>query len=170
LVASLAAVSHARATHYALPAVYNPSPFSVISDEWADQIVRTAPLLAWPLLMPTNMNLLFAQFALMFYAYGVYLHWGFESPLISAHNPVVNGAYEHWYHHAKSGSNTPIYTGFFFKLWDQLAGTTQKEACVCSQCEVKAGRRSREQWEKVVKPDYSVLLKSSFWLAPLKGE
>ena len=189
-------------THLSSPPVYNPSPFSVISDEWADQIVRTLPLLAWPLIMPTNMcvvrfcerkqcahssrptksntptanpralprpsnlrDLLFAQFSLLFYAYGVYLHWGFETPLISAHNPIINGAYEHWYHHAKSGANTPIYTGFFFKLWDQLVGTSQTEPCVCSRCEVAAGRRSKKQWEKVTVPDYSVLLQPSFWLA-----
>ncbi len=136
----------------------------MISDEWADQIVRTAPLLVWPLLMPTNMNLLFAQFSLMFYAYGVYLHWGFESPLISAHNPIVNGAYEHWFHHAFSGAKTPIYTGFFFKLWDQMVGTTQQQACVCSRCEVARGKRSKKEWEQLAKPDYSVLLKPSFWM------
>ena len=151
------------------PAVSNPTPFSVISDEWADQIVRTLPLLAWPMLLPTNIDLLFAQFSLLFYAYGVYLHWGYESTLISAHNPIINGAYEHWYHHARSGARNPMYTGFFFKLWDQLVGTVAKGDCVCSRCEVAAGRRTEKEWAKVRVPDYGVLLQASFW-APSKWE
>ena len=70
----------------------NPTPFSVISDEAVDQLVRTAPLLLIPLAVPTNMDLLFAQFAVLFYAYGVYLHWGFESDYLSAHQPYINGS------------------------------------------------------------------------------
>lgn len=56
-----------------------------------------------------------AQFAAFFYAYGVYLHFGFESAWISAHNTIINGSYEHYYHHAYSGGSTPLHTGFFFK-------------------------------------------------------
>ncbi len=142
---------------------YNPSPFSVIADEWADQIVRTLPLLLIPMALPTNMDLLFTQFAVFFYAYGVYLHWGYESEYISAHNPVVNGAYEHYYHHAFSAGGSPIFTGFFFKAWDQLAGTVPKGACVCSRCEVARGARSAAEWRKVKLVDYSPLLTSAFW-------
>jgi hypothetical protein len=40
--------------------------------------------------MPINIDLLFAVFGLLFYGYGVYLHWGHESPLLSAHNPIFN--------------------------------------------------------------------------------
>lgn len=149
-------------------AFHNPTPFAVIADEAYDQLVRTAPLILIPLLVPTNMDLLFTQFAIFFYAYGVYLHWGYESTMISPHNPLVNTAYEHYYHHAISAGSTPIYTGFFFKLWDQLAGTTQKNACVCARCEQKAGRRSREAWASVVKPDYSELLNVSFWGGAIK--
>ena len=142
---------------------YNPSPFSVISDEWADQLVRTSPLLFIPMALPTNIDLLFAQFALLFYAYGVYLHWGYETPLISAHNPIINGSYEHYYHHAFSGGSTPIFTGFFFKCWDQMVGTVATGECVCTVCEIKRGKRSPEAWKKVVVPDYSVLLSTAFW-------
>ena len=124
--------------------------------------MRTAPLLLIPMALPTNIDLLFAQFSLLFYAYGVYLHWGFESPLISAHNYWINGSYEHWYHHAFSAGSTPIFTGFFFKLWDRAVGTVQTSQCVCSICERKAGRRSLAAWKKVKKPDYTVLLKPSF--------
>ena len=67
--------SHAHTHSLCTLAVYNPSPFSVISDEAADQLVRTAPLILLPWLMPANIDLLFAQFAVLFYGYGVYLHW-----------------------------------------------------------------------------------------------
>jgi lathosterol oxidase len=142
---------------------FNPTPFAVIADEAADQLVRTAPLLLIPLLMPTNMDLLFVQFTVFFYGYGVYLHWGFESTLISPHNAFVNTAYEHYYHHAVSGGATPLYTGFFFKLWDQLAGTVSQKPCVCARCEAAKGKRSRAEWEKVEKPDYAPLLSPAFW-------
>ena len=157
--------------------------------------MRTLPLLLLPLALPTNMDMLFVQYAVLFYGYGVYLHWGFESTLISAHQSIVNGAYEHWcalvarvgarggkrrrslngralpptphaVHHARSasGEKQTFYTGFFFKCWDNLAGTVNRDACVCSFCEVKAGRRSREAWDALKKPDYSVLLEPSFWM------
>lgn len=144
---------------------YNPSPFSVIADEWADQIVRTLPLLLIPLVLPANMDLLYAQFAIFFYAYGVYLHWGFESEHLSAHNPVINSSYHHYYHHAYSSGNNPLYTGFFFKLWDQLLGTVNRGPCVCSRCEQEKGKRSEQLWKRVAKPDYSPLLSLQFWLS-----
>ena len=183
---------------------YNPTPFSVISDEAYDQLVRTAPLILIPLAVPTNMDLLFAQFAIFFYAYGVYLHWGYESDFLSAHQPWVNGSYEHCeeeerghpimhhalvlttspppshththtlradYHHAYSGGSSPIYTGFFFKLWDQLVGTVAKGPCKCSRCEVDRGARSLALWEKLERPDYSVLLSPTWWVtAGAEGE
>lgn len=39
----------------------NPSPWAVIADEPADQVIRTLPLLLLPLLFPTNIDLLFVQ-------------------------------------------------------------------------------------------------------------
>lgn len=95
---------------------YNPSPFAVIADEYLDQFVRTWPMIILPLITPINMDLLFAIFALLFYGYGVYLHWGYETTLLSAHNPIFNTAYHHYVHHAISAKNRAIYTGFFFKL------------------------------------------------------
>jgi len=68
---------------------HNPSPFSVIADEPVDQLFRSAPLLLLPILLPINMDLLFIQFGLFFYTYGVYLHCGYEHSFISPHNPVV---------------------------------------------------------------------------------
>jgi lathosterol oxidase len=79
---------------------YNPSPFAVIADEYLDQFVRTWPMVILPLLTPINMDLMFGIFTTLFYGYGVYLHWGYESPVLSAHNPIFNTAYHHYMHHS----------------------------------------------------------------------
>lgn len=84
---------------------YNPSPFAVIADEYLDQFVRTWPMVILPALTPINMDLLFVIFATLFYGYGVYLHWGYESKYLSAHNPIFNTAYHHYIHHAVSAKN-----------------------------------------------------------------
>eukprot|EP01038_Epipyxis_sp_PR26KG_P007139 gene7139-9740_t len=146
---------------------WNPSPFSVIADEWADQLVRTLPLIILPAIMPTNMDLLFGLFSLLFYGYGVYLHWGFESKYLSAHNPIFNTAYHHYIHHAVSAIGRPYYTGFFFKIWDQLFGSNYPGPCTCYKCRAP---RTKSEWEAIVKPDYSVLLNTSFWLKSYEVE
>lgn len=151
---------------------YNPSPFAVIADDMFDQFVRSAPLLLFPLALPVNIDVLFFTFTLLFYGYGTTLHWGFESTYLSAHNSIVNGSYEHYYHHAKATLRTgPIYTGFFFKIWDSLAGSVPPAGtpCICSRCEVARGKRTRAAWEALPKPDYSPLLAPSFWLAAFSG-
>ncbi|CAM9441127.1 unnamed protein product, partial [Chrysoparadoxa australica] len=142
---------------------FNPSPFAVIADEYVDQFCRSAPLLLFPLLMPVNIDLLFFQFGLFFYIYGCYLHWGYEFDWLDAHQPFINTAYHHYLHHAKSVVFKPYHTGFYFKIWDQLFGSVYKGQCICAACERKAGRRSKEEYAKVHKPNYSVLLQSSFW-------
>jgi lathosterol oxidase len=81
---------------------YNPTPFAVIADEYLDQFVRTLPLVILPLALPINMDLMFLIYSTLFYGYGVYLHWGHESSLLSAHNPIFNTAYHHYIHHAVS--------------------------------------------------------------------
>ena len=72
---------------------YNPTPFSVIADEYIDQFVRAAPLCLIPMIMPTNMDLLFGIYATFFYSYGIYLHWGFELEYPDAHHPIINTAF-----------------------------------------------------------------------------
>jgi len=145
---------------------YNPSPFAVIADDWFDQLARALPLLVFPIIMPINMDLIFLEFALLFYVFGVYLHWGYEFDWLDAHNPYINSAFQHYCHHAVSVRNKPYHTGFFFKIWDQLAGSVYDKECFCVKCERKAGKRSYELWLQVEKPDYSVLLKPSFWWSP----
>ncbi len=57
---------------------FNPSPFAVLADDAFDEFMQSAPMLLFPLIMPMNMDLLFATYTLFFYGYGTYLHWGFE--------------------------------------------------------------------------------------------
>jgi len=152
---------------------YNPTPFSVIADEYLDQIVRASPLVIFPLLVPTNMDLLFFQYAVFFYAYGVYLHWGHEFvdiPLLHPHNYHVNTAFQHYLHHAVSSKNKPYHTGFFFKFWDRLFGSLYDGPCVCVACQIEKGERSQEKFKRVVIPDYSPLLSVNFWLDPKKAK
>ena len=56
----------------------------------------------------------------------------------------------------------PIYTGFFFKLWDNVFGTNYPGKCACYQCRPK---RSIQEWLKIEKPDYSVLLSPAWWIS-----
>jgi lathosterol oxidase len=70
-------------------------------------------------------------------------------------------------HHAKSTLNKPMHTGFFFKLWDQVAGSVYRASpaeCLCAKCSSARGERTRERFDAVDKPDYSVLFDLSFWL------
>ena len=149
--------------HKAHHVFHNPSPFSVIADDMFDQFMRATPMLIIPLVMPVNMDMLFFTYGAFFYAYGVYLHWGFESKYISAHHPILNTAYQHNLHHKKSTLRKPYHTGFFFKIWDQLFGSMWDKECTCCRCEVAAGKRTQEEWERIEKHDYSILLKPSFW-------
>mmetsp|Transcript_81022 Transcript_81022/g.161578 ORF Transcript_81022/g.161578 Transcript_81022/m.161578 type:complete len:311 (-) Transcript_81022:183-1115(-) len=150
---------------------YNPTPFAVIADEYVDQFMRATPLVWLPLLMPINCDLLFAVYALFFYGYGVYLHWGFETDLLPAGHPIMNTSFQHYAHHAVSVKNRPLHCGFFFKVWDQLFGSMYTGGTVISALEARQrGLRTREAWEKVVKPDYTPLLKPSFYFTGGKSE
>jgi len=143
---------------------FNPSPFAVIADEYVDQFVRAAPLLIFPILLPINIDLMFFEFAILFYGYGTYLHWGFELDYPDAHHPIINTAFQHYLHHAISIMNKPYHTGFFFRIWDRLFDSEYHGECFCSKCCREKGLRSREIWDKLDKPNYSPLLKPSFWL------
>jgi len=143
---------------------FNPSPFAVIADEPPDQLVRSAVMGFLPLLMPINMDLLFLQYAVFFYAYGVYLHWGFEREWPDAHHPWLNTSYHHFCHHAISIKNKPYHCAFYLQIWDQLMGSVYpKDKCFCSKCARKKGEREYSQWQKVEKVDYSQLLSLTYW-------
>ena len=148
--------------HKAHHVFFNPSPFAVIADEYVDMFIRSSPLFIIPMFVPVNMDILWFTFAIFFYGYGTFIHWGHESQYLHAHNPIINTPFQHYCHHAVSGPGTPYHTGFFFKIWDQMAGSVYPR-CFCVRCQQANGKRERAQWEKVVKPDYSVLLKPSFF-------
>jgi Delta7-sterol 5-desaturase len=116
------------------------------------------------MILPMNIDMVFATFGIFFYGYGVYLHSGHELPLISAHNPIINSSFQHYLHHARSSMNLPYHTGFYFKIWDQLFGSIYNDTCICAECEKKAGRRTKKQFEEIIKtkPDYSILLSPTF--------
>lgn len=150
----------------------NPSPFSVIADDHLDQLVRSAPMLFVPLLVPINMDLLFLTYGAFFYGYGVYLHWGHELRWPDAHHAWINTSFQHYLHHARSSENKPIHTGFFFKVWDKLAGSAFDEpasTCACAKCCVARGERTREAFDAIEKPDYSVLVSPSYWVRGGRG-
>jgi len=102
----------------------------------------------------------------MAFSYGTMIHVGIDWDFIPIHNQTwLNTPYHHHIHHALSTKNKPLHTGFFLQLWDRTMGSVYTgDKCYCSACDVKAGNRTREAYEKVVKPDYGVLLKPSFWL------
>lgn len=145
---------------------YNPSPFSVIADEWVDQFMRSLPLLVIPMLIPVNMDLLFMQFGFFFYVWGVYLHWGYEHPNLSAHNRYLNTSFQHYCHHAKSLMNRPYHCGFYLKIWDQLFQCTwpDDKECFCAECSRAKGERTLEAFKAIKIPDYSKLFSAKLWM------
>jgi len=156
---------------------YNPSPFSVIADDMFDQFMRALPLLAFPLLMPINMDMMFLMYGIFFYGYGVYLHTGYEIDwIVDAHHPIINSAFQHYIHHARSTAKTPYHTGFFFKIWDQLLSTCWPDyapkTCSCSKCCRARGERSIEAWKELQPsiPSYAPLLSPSYWLKSLSAK
>lgn len=144
---------------------HNPTPWAVIADDAPDEIVRGAPLFIIPMLMPVNLELLFLQFILVFNFYGTLIHTGIDYEYLPIHGQKwLNTPYHHHIHHALSIKNKPMHTGFVLQVWDQMMGSIYKgEKCYCSACDAKAGNRTLEHFEKIEKPDYSVLWSFSYW-------
>lgn len=144
----------------------NPTPFAVIADEFVDQFIRAMPLFIFPLLFPTNIDLMFGEFMALFYVYGTLVHSGHEYDWLDTHNWHINTPFQHCLHHAKStvGADKTYHTGFFFKYWDRAVGALYDKKCFCAQCEEKAGLRTREHFAKVKIVDYSPLFDWRFWI------
>lgn len=149
---------------------YNPSPFSVVADEAYDQLVRSAPMLVFPLLMPTNMDVLWGMFLVAFYTHGVYMHGGYELNWPDAHHPWLNTSYQHYLHHSVGAVGKPAHTGFWLKCWDQLVGAdltaelVREGKCGCAKHCRERGERTLEAFQAVEKPDYGCLLTLKYWL------
>eukprot|EP00921_Rhytidocystis_pertsovi_P002847 GHVQ01004790.1.p1 GENE.GHVQ01004790.1~~GHVQ01004790.1.p1 ORF type:complete len:258 (+),score=6.64 GHVQ01004790.1:318-1091(+) len=99
--------------HHTFP---NPTPFAVIADEIVDQVIRSAPMVLFPLFLPLNVDLLFFQMACIHYAYGTYLHCGHELAVLDAHHPFMNTSYHHYCHHAVSIIHKPYHCGFVLSV------------------------------------------------------
>lgn len=149
--------------HHRFP---NPSPFAVIADDPPDEVIRGSPLFWLPFIVPLNLELVLLEFTLLFGAFGVALHTGVDYAIFPVHQKWFNSPYYHHLHHALStkGEKNTYHTGFFFQIWDQMAGTVYKGPCFCSECDAKAGNRTKEAYDAIKKPDYSVLLSPSYWL------
>jgi hypothetical protein len=72
---------------------------------------------------------------------------------------------EHYLHHAISIKNKTLHTGFFLKWWDRAVGSEDTGKCRCTHCERAAGKRTKELWNKLAKPDYTPLLDPQFWMS-----
>lgn len=169
---------------------YNPTPFAVIADNPIDQLLRSAPLLFFPMMFPINIELLFGMFSLVFFANGLIQHCGYELYIlewigIDGHSRWFLSSYHHYLHHAKSSMNSPLYNGQLLQVWDHLAGSATYvspainskmtsnptpqdilKSCLCSKCAREKGLRSEKEWKRISAslPDYSLLLSPSFWL------
>jgi lathosterol oxidase len=80
--------------HRAHHVFFNPTPFAVIADEYVDMFMRSLPMFLIPVLIPINMDVLFATFAVFFYGYGTFIHWGYEAPWLDAHNSIINTPFQ----------------------------------------------------------------------------
>jgi len=153
--------------HHVFP---NPTPFAVVADEPIDQFMRALPLLVFPMFAPLNMDATLAVWFIMFYSWGVYMHSGFEVPWIDSHSPIINGAYQHHVHHCLAVPYKAYHCGFFVKIWDNLFGSVYKGECFCAKCSQAKGKRSREEWDKIEKPDYAILWNPRYFFGFIDSE
>jgi lathosterol oxidase len=152
---------------------YNPTPFGTVADWPMDNIMRSLYVVVPNLVSYSifgvllDVDMVYFVAGGLFASWGLYLHCGHELACLPHDHCILNTSYQHYVHHAISVKNKPYHTGFFVKVWDQLAGSVYCGKQVIPAVEdQKLGNRSRERWEKDVAPnlpDYSVLLSPSWW-------
>lgn len=157
---------------------YNPTPFGTIADYPMDNMMRSLyPIVDYVVGkmifgMPLDIDVVYVMAGMLNMGYGMYLHCGHELECLPHDHPILNTSFQHFAHHAISVKNKPYHTGFFIKLWDNVAGSIYKGEQVRPAVEdCKLGNRSKERWETEVKPklpDYSVLVKPCYWMAHWK--
>mmetsp|Transcript_52145 Transcript_52145/g.113536 ORF Transcript_52145/g.113536 Transcript_52145/m.113536 type:complete len:335 (+) Transcript_52145:189-1193(+) len=152
----------------------NPTPFGTIADLPVDNVFRSMYMIVVNFVsfaivgMSVDVDVLYLVTSITNGLYGMYFHSGHELDCLPYDHPFINTSYQHYVHHALSYKNKPYYTGFVFKIWDDLAGAHYHGLQVIPALEdEKKGNRTVERWEHEIKPnipDYSVLLWPSFWL------
>jgi sterol desaturase/sphingolipid hydroxylase (fatty acid hydroxylase superfamily) len=92
----------------------NPTPFGVMADQPMDMFIKASPILWIPFLFPIWDVALIGTFAIMNFAYGTYLHAGFDPPwMTSPHSRFLVSSWHHNEHHAGSlDHNYGFFTGF----------------------------------------------------------
>lgn len=149
--------------HHQFP---NPTPFATIADQPPDNVMRSLyPLVAcvvcgWVLGAPPDMDALYGAVGLVNVLWGTYLHSGHEYDVAPYDHPWLNTSFQHHVHHAVSSASTPYHTGFLLRAWDRMAGT---QYCGTAVVPAEVARRTRAEWERVVVPDYRVLLDRRWW-------
>eukprot|EP00658_Telonema_sp_P-2_P083874 TRINITY_DN9189_c0_g1_i4.p1 TRINITY_DN9189_c0_g1~~TRINITY_DN9189_c0_g1_i4.p1 ORF type:complete len:347 (+),score=82.76 TRINITY_DN9189_c0_g1_i4:152-1192(+) len=155
---------------------FNPTPFGTIADYPADNFMRSLYFMivngvAYGTMgIHLDLDMIYIVTAFLTVGWGMYLHCGHEISWIPYDNRYFNTSFQHYAHHAVSSKNTPYHTGFFVKLWDNMAGSVYTGDKVLPAIEQqKRGIRTRAEWDKVKStiPNYSVLLSPSFWIKHL---
>ncbi len=128
----------------------NPTPFGVMADAPLDMLIKASPIFWIPLLFPIWDVALIGTFATMNFAYGIYLHGGFDPPFMpSPHSRFLVSAWHHNEHHAGSVDHN---YGFFTGFMDLLFGTrftpsdkaARRPSYRCTECRNReAGSGSR---------------------------
>ncbi len=106
----------------------NPTPFGVMADQPVDMFIKASPLLWIPFLFPIWDMALLGTFATMNFAYGTYLHAGFDPPWMpSPHSRFLVSAWHHNEHHAGSlQHNYGFFTGFMDVLFKRGSRRTTR--------------------------------------------
>lgn len=92
----------------------NPTPFGVMADNPVDMFIKASPILWIPFLFPIWDVALIGTFAVINFAYGTYLHAGFDPPwMTSPHSRYLVSAWHHNEHHSGSvDTNFGFFTAF----------------------------------------------------------
>ncbi len=123
----------------------NPTPFGVMADNPFDMFIKASPILWIPFLFPIWDVALIGTFATINFAYGTYLHAGFDPPWMpSPHSRYLVSAWHHIEHHAGSlEHNFGFFTGFMDILFLTRLTPTEKSKqrpnYRCPECRNESG-------------------------------
>jgi len=99
----------------------NPTPLGVMADNPIDMFIKASPIFWVPFLFPIWDVALIGTFTTLNFAYGTYLHAGFDPPWMpSPHNRYL---YTGWHHNEHHSGALDYNFGFFTGFMDILCGT-----------------------------------------------